>query len=123
MLIIVLQAIVPTTIIVMAVLGLTSSDLNEKQRMTIESTPRFASKPAAQRRGQQTTTLGVGSFQAAQNPEASMGTMDYLGTTDTGKSVFVDIKTGSDSYELTSSSGGRSQEETVHKSNHSGEAI
>ncbi|KIY63296.1 hypothetical protein CYLTODRAFT_403470 [Cylindrobasidium torrendii FP15055 ss-10] len=118
-----LTAIVPTTIIVMAVLGLTSSDLNEKQRMTIETTPRFASKPAAQRRGQQTTTLGVGSFEAAQNPEASMGTMDFLATANTDKSVFVDIKTGSDSYELTSSTGGRSQEGTVHKSHQSGEAI
>ncbi|KAF8918222.1 hypothetical protein CPB85DRAFT_1249833 [Mucidula mucida] len=89
-----LTAIVPTMIIVMACLGLTSNDLNDMQtKMTIETNgPQFAANKAPR-----TTTLGTESMFGARSadPRSTTG------------SVFVEIKGSNDSeeYELSSAAG------------------
>ena len=78
-------------IIVMACLGLTSNDLNEKQKLSIESAPHFASKPPHRKR---TSTLDF-----TATPAFGTHTSEEARTS--SSNVFVDVK--SEEYELASS--------------------
>ncbi|KAK0459123.1 uncharacterized protein EV420DRAFT_1538415 [Desarmillaria tabescens] len=82
-----LTAIVPTMIIVMTSLGLTSNDLNEQTKLSVETSPHFALKP---NRGG--TETGTDSAFVAAPRSVVLGTNSASAESGFERSLYLDVK-------------------------------